>query len=590
MVEEESSNEERPSRPQQTWHAREPGSGDATFRYLADQAADSFFVADREGKLVYVNRTACDSLGYTREEMLSLSLSEIAMTSSPGRLKAQWSALTRRGSLTVDGIHRRKDGSTFPVEIRVGQVTFRGQECFFSVARDMSERERAEQASNELAVLEERARLAREIHDTVVQSLTGIVIQLDSVADLVRQEPVAAAQELRSTGRLARDTLEEVRRCVWGLTPRDLSGCTLIEAIRAEIELVKAKGIQASLEVEGAELGRADCPQKQVVLRILQEALSNVRRHSHAETVSTKVTFEPTELRLLIADDGVGFETARANVAPSVNGGGFGLRFMQERATRAGGSLDVRSTPNRGTRIEARIPAGVGHEGDVRRLETGSGIDGIADRTQEEIRVLIVDDHELVRRGIRYLLEGSGGVTVVGEAGDGEEAIEKIRTLAPDLTLLDVQMPKLDGVETLKRLSELGVGARTILLSAHAKDEYIFEGLRAGAKGYLLKDTARDELLNAIRVVHEGGLLLPSPIAGRLANRLGGKEDIQLTEREREVLSILATGARNKEIAEQLGVTVRTVKYHVENIYRKLDVETRTQAVKTAIERGILSN
>ena len=351
----------------------------------------------------------------------------------------------------------------------------------------------------------------------------------------------------------------------------------------------KGNRIQASLEVEGAECRSADCPQQLVALRIIQEVLRNVRRHSHAETVSAKVTFEPAELRLLIVDDGVGFETKGKNPAPTASGEGFGLRFMQERARQADGSLDVRSTPNQGTQIEARIPIGAGHETDLYKLETRSGTDRVAEQPQEEIRVLLVDDHELVRRGIRNMLERSEGVTVVGEAGDGEEAIEKIRTHAPDVTLVDVQMPKLDGVETLKRLKELGVGARTILLSAYAKDEYVFDGLRAGARGYLLKDAARDELLQAIRLVHQGGMMLPPAIANRLADRLDGRGDIQLTEREREVLSVLASGARNREIAEQLGVSVRTVKYHVENIYQKLDVETRMQAVKTATDRGLLN-
>ncbi len=536
-----------------------------------------------------MNRAACNSLGYTREELMRLSLSDVAVTSSPGRLEAQRSELTRRGSLTVDGVHRRKDGYTFPVEVRVGEVRFGGQECFFGAARDVSERERAEQASNELAVLEERNRLAREIHDTVVQSLAALAIQLDAAGELIVEDPEGAAQEVQASRKLARDTLEEARRSVWDLTPRDLSGCTLTEAIREELELAKADGIQASLEVDGAECGAADCPQQLVALRIIQEALRNVRRHSHAETVSATVTFELTELRLQIVDDGVGFETAAENAAPTASGQGFGLRFMQERARQANGSLDVRSTPNQGTQIEARIPVGAGHETDLHKLETTSGTDRVAEQPQEEVRVLVVDDHELVRRGITNMLERSDGVTVVGEAGDGEEAIEKIRRLAPDVTLLDVQMPKLDGVETLKRLKELGVGARTILLSAYAKDEYVFEGLRGGARGYLLKDAARDELVSAIRLVHQGGMMLPPAIATRLADRIDGRVDIQLTDKEREVPSILASGGRNREIAEQLGVSVRTVKYHVENIYQKLDVETRTQAVKTATDRGLLN-
>ena len=205
------------------------------------------------------------------------------------------------------------------------------------------------------------------------------------------------------------------------------------------------------------------------------------------------------------------------------------------------------------------------------------------------IRLLIADDHEVVRHGIRKMLERSDGVAVVEEAANGEEAIEKIRSVAPDVVLLDIRMPKLDGVGTLRRISDLGLQTRVILLSVYATDEYIFDGLRAGADGYLLKDVSRDDLARAIRTVHEGGSLLHPVVAKRLIEQLDNKETTGLSDREIEVIRLLASGARNKEIATQLSVTIHTVKFHLENGYRKLGVQTRAEAVRVASERGLLA-
>ena len=201
----------------------------------------------------------------------------------------------------------------------------------------------------------------------------------------------------------------------------------------------------------------------------------------------------------------------------------------------------------------------------------------------------MVDDHEVIRQGIRSILESVDGITIIGEAGDGEAAIEQIIAVHPDVVLMDIQMPKLDGVETVRKLRQLGLDTPVILLSVYSKDEYIFDGLRAGARGYLMKDVGRAELVEAIKTVHEGGTLLQPVIASRLVERIAIDEASGLSERQHEVLQLLASGARNQEIADQLFLSLRTVKFHVENLYRKLGVRTRTEAVRVARERSILT-
>ena len=178
---------------------------------------------------------------------------------------------------------------------------------------------------------------------------------------------------------------------------------------------------------------------------------------------------------------------------------------------------------------------------------------------------------------------------MVGEAGDGEAAIEQIMAIQPDVVLMDIQMPKLDGVETVRKLRQLGIDTPIILLSVYANDEYIFDGLRAGARGYLMKDVDQGELVEAIRTLNEGGSLLQPIIANRLVERMAIDEAAGLSERQQEVLQLLASGGRNQEIADQLFLSLRTVKFHVENLYRKLEVRTRTEAVRVARERSILN-
>ena len=325
------------------------------------------------------------------------------------------------------------------------------------------------------------------------------------------------------------------------------------------------------------------------VLRIAQEALNNTRRHAKASAVRVSLAYGDAGVRIQVSDDGVGFDISAVHGMLSPTSGGFGLTSMRERARLVGGHIEIISTPGKGTQVDAQIPYQTGLVATPHPTRATKPLAVAKEAEQDDIRVLIVDDHAVVRAGLRNMLEQAGGVVVVGEAADGEAATERVSALAPDVVLMDIQMPKMDGVETLRRLREQGLKPNVILLSVFAKDEYIFDGLRAGARGYLLKDVGRDELVQAISTVYQGGSLLQPMVANRLIERLDSPEHPCLTEREREILSQLDSGARNKEIAEELFLSVNTVKFHIDNVYQKLGVKTRTQAVRAARECGILS-
>jgi DNA-binding NarL/FixJ family response regulator len=216
------------------------------------------------------------------------------------------------------------------------------------------------------------------------------------------------------------------------------------------------------------------------------------------------------------------------------------------------------------------------------------------------IRLLIVDDQELVRTGFRLFLETQDDLEVVGEAGDGAEAIERARELRPDIVLMDIRMPRMDGVEATARLTAARIEPppRVLVLTTFDLDEYVFGALRAGAAGFLLKDAPREQLLEAIRVVHGGEALLSPSITRRLIEDFAARTDPlepptalldALTPREREVLVLVARGFSNGEVAKRLVVTEATVKSHVGSILMKLDLRDRVQAVVFAYEHGIVT-
>lgn len=204
------------------------------------------------------------------------------------------------------------------------------------------------------------------------------------------------------------------------------------------------------------------------------------------------------------------------------------------------------------------------------------------------IRVLIVDDHPVVRDGLRGMLASADDLDVVGEAGDGDTAVLEAQRLAPDVVLMDLRMPRVDGVDATGRLAAETPDARVLVLTTYDTDADIRRALEAGAAGYLLKDAPRDELLRAIRTVAAGRVALAPSVAGRVVEQMRG-ESGRLSEREVEVLELVAAGRTNRAIAGDLGITEATVKTHLVHIYRKLDVTDRTAAVTTALDRGDIS-
>jgi DNA-binding NarL/FixJ family response regulator len=214
--------------------------------------------------------------------------------------------------------------------------------------------------------------------------------------------------------------------------------------------------------------------------------------------------------------------------------------------------------------------------------------------TERPIRVLVADDHTIVRTGIRHVLEGEPGFDVVGEASSGPEAFALAAELKPDVVVLDISMPAESGLQVAARLSTVTSPPRVLILSMHDNPEYVLESVRAGAHGYLLKDTAATELRSAIRAVCQGESYFSPPIASRLSAAVRGEHESrtsmlgQLTVREREVLERVARGRTNKEIGAELGISYRTVETHRESLMKKLQIRTVAELTRFALGAGVV--
>jgi NarL family two-component system response regulator YdfI len=211
------------------------------------------------------------------------------------------------------------------------------------------------------------------------------------------------------------------------------------------------------------------------------------------------------------------------------------------------------------------------------------------------IKILIADDHLIIRQGLRLILETENDFELIGEASDGNEALSLCKKLKPDVVLMDLRMPTMDGLTAIEKLRVEQPEIAVVILTTFNEDELMLRGLQAGARGYLLKDTDRSTLFNTIRAAARGETLLKPEIMARVLSQKNStksesNEPVNLTDRELEVLKSVARGERSKEIANQLGISERTVKAHLANIYEKLGVDSRAAAIAVAAQKGLLQN
>ncbi len=474
--------------------------------------------------------------------------------------------------------------------------------------------------SRMVGAIEERSRVARDLHDTLTQSILGILRTLEAVGPELAGAPPAVSQAIADSRLFAKESLEEARRSIWNLTPTGLENRGVSQVIADYVELWRQRtGIGATYNLTGAPTW-LEPTRAMDLLHVVREALSNIAQHASASHAEVRLSYDESGLSLSIRDDGTGMppemlEASRAEShidgsPPAPAQRGLGLRGMRERARLLSGWLQIETAPGKGTRIVLAIPyaqrplrgtSAASEESQSRPGELASGLElATADRgslapetagTRTPINIVLADDHPAFRSGLRLALSKVPDLRIAATAASGTEALMYARELRPDILLLDVQLPDLDGLSILRTLRLERAPVRVVMLTAHFADAYIIEALRNGAAGYLNKDIEIEDLAQAIRLAHRGQQALSPSIAEKLRDRGGllvNPQASRFTAREREVLGLLAHGYRYTAIARDLCISEATVKFHTVNLYQKLQSHSRVEALNRAREWGLL--
>jgi DNA-binding NarL/FixJ family response regulator/signal transduction histidine kinase len=440
------------------------------------------------------------------------------------------------------------------------------------------------------AVRDERDRLAREIHGVLAQTITGLVMQLDSLATAVPADSPLHDRLEQARG-MGRSAAAETRRLVWNLRPAsvDLRRPRVVvteEAGRFE----RRANLHPQVDVVGedrmiaSEIGA-------VVQRLMHVTLENVMRHSGASQVRILLNYGLHGLSVQVEDDGKGFDPEMLNLSV----GRLGLASVAERARQVGGNLRIESAAGQGTRVQVELPFDPAPPLPKERAVPVQPViePRVEPAADGPIRIVLIDDHAMVRDGLSRMLREQPDFRVLEAVSTGAEGLRAIAELKPDVVLCDLQLPDIPGTEVIARARAHFPDIRCLVVTTFDDDDYIYEAIKAGAKGYVLKDASAVELMEAVHAVARNESLLQPIVAHKLVERFGalarqGDMVEALTEREIEVLRALAGGLRNKEIAFQLKLSESTIKTHLASIFGKLGVTTRTEAVGRGRELGLI--
>jgi DNA-binding NarL/FixJ family response regulator len=484
----------------------------------------------------------------------------------------------------------------------------------------------------------------QQSHQRLLALLSDILIQINALQ--AQSDPAAARvrEELKKLEVMAREALSLLRAGDEEEPLAALEGTTLAEALSRMVEeTAEMLGISSRISFSGID---GEQPSRghnlhptaiRLLYLIAHETLYQIQQRARARRLRLTLAYGPEDVQMSIEYDEKDLhkneaeaqdhpappfiaqdphreglytsssmqdvETPLVGVFPPGISPPVETSIMNDlryRLALISGTLRIEPAGNesansRGTRVVANVPyTPHAHDltnGTAQSLSAPPTSRGESEPENEVIRVLIVDGQSVTRAGLRHLLETYSNIQIVGEAADGIQATSEALELGPRVILMDTQLPDGQSIEALRQVKQLNQDIKVLMLSARDREEYLYETLRAGADGYVLKDIAPDELAHAIRVVARGEMLIQPQLAGRLLSRVGrqGRGYDTLTTRELEVLRLLARGLRNKEIAARLYVSERTVSFHLANIYQKLNVSGRTEALSKALEQGLIT-
>ena len=434
----------------------------------------------------------------------------------------------------------------------------------------------------------ERRRIAIALHDRVGHILAIAKFKLE---DLQESVPAHALDEIIQ---LIDQTIKDTRSLTFELSPPVLHELGFEAALEW---LTKQAREQQSITTEftGDGLPKPLSEDMRVVLfQAVRELLVNVAKHAQAENVNVSALRDGDTIKIQVEDDGVGFDPFKV-ASQRGKEGGFGLFNIKERLGYLDGSMEISSMPGSGTRVILTAPLKSEAGNHIGRGKRDAIIsEGITARTDRTITVVLADDHQITRKGIRALLEKEPDIDVIAEAENGLVAVKLANELSPDVVIMDITMPEMNGIDATRQIISSGSGIKIIALSMHSDKQYVLEMLRAGASGYLLKDCAQGDLARAVRTVDSNLTFFSPEIADAVVeeyarHQAANKSSVAsiLTPREREVLQLLAGGMNTKEIAIHISVSTKTIETHRQHIMEKLKLRSVAELTKYAIREGL---
>lgn len=573
---------------------------DALYRLTVETMKQGLAVLDGEARILYANESLALILGRPRTELVGAPFVAFFDDTAQGVLNEQI-ALRQRGErglyelAYITPLGERLTGliSAAPLLDEAG-----GFICSIAVITDITARKDAE-----LAVLEqqlklralaadlflteerERRRLASELHDHIGQDLALARIKLDALLDaaLEPEQALIASAAREFVGQ----ALDDARSLTFEVSPPVLHELGLAAALKW---LATRTAEQHKLDVEcRIEEWREELTEEVRVLffQAARELLFNALKHAQASRVELALSTQEQQARLTISDDGVGFDPVAA-LTRSSHAKGYGLYSIRERLQYIGGECAIESAPGAGARITISAPVSGGpFAGRAPSFSTPAAGE------ENPIRVVLADDQLLMRQGLRSVLDHEPGISVIGEASNGKEAIELTRELRPDVVLMDIDMPGVDGIAATRAIVHESPGVKVIGLSMFADRRYVAAMLTSGAAGYLLKDCAVADLARAIYAV-DGDLTFLSPAVTRLVvEDMVTREATErasldvLTTREREVLELTARGESVKSIALELDINPKTIYAFRASMMKKLGIDSQAELIKFALKEGL---
>ena len=443
---------------------------------------------------------------------------------------------------------------------------------------------------------EERKRISRELHDLIAQTLTGINLQLEMLKVKAVSDAKEFDQKIERTQQQIETSVDAVHRFARDLRPAVLDDLGLIPALKAFLKgFLKDTGIRVSLTAF-AGVEKLSSVDRTVLYRVAQEALNNTSQHAEASRAEVGIHQLEEAVSMKIHDDGKGFPVD-SDAFLGEQSERLGLLGMRERVEMVGGTFRVQSAPGQGTTVCVEIPS-LDTKTQKPRLNQPARTSPTIQMSA--ITILLAEDHTIVREGLRALLASENDIEIIGEGGDGRTIVKLATKLRPDVVVMDIAMPQMNGIEATRQILRELPETKIIILSAHSDDAYVEQVMALGAKGYLIKQSAAHALAESIRRVFRGETCFTTPNSKRLhrhdpGGQVIGESDTEktassLTSRESEVLQLIAEGMANKQTADVLHISIKTVEKHRQTLMNKLGIHDTAGLTRYAIAAGIIES